>query len=70
MKLMALIKYTEVKIDEQVNYFQNNDGGEYFSKQFAKYLKSKDIHHKFTNPNIPQENNIAKYINHILFSTI
>ena len=53
MKLMALIKYTEVKIDEQVNYFQNNDGGEYFSKQFAKYLKSKDIHHKFTNPNIP-----------------
>jgi len=52
MKLMALIKYTEVKIGKQVNYFQNNDSGEYSSKQFAKYLKSKDIYHKFTNLNI------------------
>jgi len=40
MKLMALIKYTEVEIGKQVNYFQNNDGGEYSYKQFAKYLKS------------------------------
>ena len=29
---MALIEYTEVEIDEQVNYFQNNNGDEYSPK--------------------------------------
>jgi len=51
-KLIALIKYAEVEIGKQVNYFQSNGGGEYSSGQFAKYLKSKGIHHEFTNPNI------------------
>ena len=62
-KLMALIEHAEVEIGEWVNYFQSDDGGEYFSKWFAKYLKSKGIHYKFTNPDIPQENGIAKHAN-------
>jgi len=44
-----------------VNYFQSNGGGEYSSRRFAKYLKSKGIHHKFTNPNTPQENGVAEH---------
>ena len=62
-KLMALIKHAEVEMDEQVNYFQSNGGSKYSSGRFAKYLKSKGIHHKFTNPNTPQENGVAKYAN-------
>ena len=52
-KLMALIEHAKVEIGEWMNYFQSDGGGEYFSKWFAKYLKSKGIHYKFTNPNIP-----------------
>jgi len=61
-KLMTLIKHAKVKTDEQVNYFQSNGGGKYSSGQFAKYLKSKGIHHKFTN----QENGIAECANRTL----
>jgi len=65
-KLMVLIEYAEVEMGEQVNYFRSNGGGKYFSGRFAKYLKSKGIHHKFTNPNTPQENSVAKCANYIL----
>jgi len=65
-KLMTLIEHAKVKTDEQVNYFQSNGGGKYSSGQFAKYLKSKGIHHKFTNPNTPQENGVAECANRTL----
>ena len=52
-KLMALIERTEVETSKWVNYFQSNGGGKYSSGWFAKYLKSKEIHYKFTNPNTP-----------------
>ena len=60
---MALIECAEVKTSKQVNYFRSNGGSKYFSRRFAKYLKSKEIHHEFTNPNTPQENGVAKYAN-------
>jgi len=65
-RLMALIEYAEVETGKQVNYFQSNSGGKYFSEQFTKYLKSKEIHHKFTNPDTSQENGVAKHANHTL----
>ena len=52
-KLMALIEHAEVETGKQMNYFQSNGGSKYSSGWFAKYLKSKEIHHEFTNPNIP-----------------
>jgi len=62
-KLMALIEHAEVETGEWVNYFQSNGSGEYSSGQFAKYLKSKGIHHEFTNPDFSQENGVAKCTN-------
>ena len=52
-KLMALIECAEVETGERVNYFQSDGGGKYSSGWFAKYLKSKEIHHEFTNPDTP-----------------
>ena len=60
---MALIEYAEVKTGKQVNYFQSDGGGKYSSGRFAKYLKSKEIHHKFTNSDTPQENNVTERAN-------
>jgi len=68
-KLMALIEHAKVETGEQVNYFQSDGGGEYSSGQFAKYLKSKGIHHEFTNPDTPQENSVAKCANRTLVHT-
>jgi len=68
-KLMALIECAEVETGERVNYFQSNGGSEYFSGRFAKYLKSKGIHHELTNPDTPQENGIAECANHTLVHT-
>jgi len=68
-KLMALIEHAEVETGEWVNYFQSDGGGEYFSGQFAKYLKSKEIHHEFTNPDTPQENSVAERANRTLVHT-
>ena len=65
-KLMALIECAEVEMGEQVNYFWSDGGSEYSSGQPSKYLKSKRIHHEFTNPNTPQENGVAKHANHTL----
>jgi len=52
-----------------VNYFRSDGGGEYSSGQFAKYLKSKGIHHEFTNPDTPQENSVAECANCTLVHT-
>ena len=68
-KLMALIEHAEVKIGEQVNYFWSNGGSEYFSRQFAKYLKSKEIHHELTNSDTLQENGVTERANHTLVHT-
>ena len=68
-KLMALIERTEVETGKWVNYFQSDGGGEYFSGRFAKYLKSKGIHHEFTNSDTPQENGIAERANCTLVHT-
>jgi len=62
-KLMALIEHAEVETSKRVNYFWSNGGSKYSSGQFAKYLKSKGIHHEFTNPDTPQENGVAKHTN-------
>ena len=69
-KLMALIEHAEVQTGKQVNYFQSNGGGKYSSGWFAKYLKSKEIHHEFTNPNIPQENGVAECTNCTLVNAV
>ena len=52
-KLMALIEHAEVETGEQVNYFRSDDGSKYSSGWFAKYLKSKEIYHEFTNLDTP-----------------
>ena len=68
-KLMALIKCAEVETEKQVNYFQSDGSGKYSSGQLAKYLKSKEIYHEFTNPNTPQENGVTEHANHTLVHT-
>ena len=68
-KLIALIECAEVETGKQVNYFQSNGGDEYSSGRFAKYLKLKEIHHEFTNPDTPQKNGVAERANCTLVYT-
>ena len=38
--------------------------GEFLSTEFTKYMESKGIIHQLTAPHTPQQNSIAKHVNH------
>ena len=51
---------------EHLNYFHSDGRGEYESKELASYFESKGIHHEKANAYTPQENGIAKQMNHTI----
>ena len=51
---------------KKIRRFRTDNGGEYTSKQFESYLKSKGIKHELTCPFSPQQNGIAERINRTL----
>ena len=64
--LKALIEQAEVETGERLNYFRSDGGGEYGYKELASYFESKGIHHEKTNAYTPQENSVAKWMNHTI----
>ena len=40
----------------QIGALQSDNGGEYLSKEFRAYLKSKGTHHELTVPHSPEQN--------------
>ena len=51
---------------EQIGTLRSDNGGEYLSKEFRSYLKSKGIHHELTVPHSPQQNGVAERMNRTL----
>ena len=49
-----------------INTRRSDNGGEYVSKEFRAYLKSKGIHHELTVPHSPQQNGVAERMNRTL----
>lgn len=51
--------FTEKQSKWQLNTFRNDNGGEYTSKNFEKFLTYKGIWHKKTIPKTPEQNGVA-----------
>ena len=54
--MRAYLEHAETVTGERPNLFRSDGGGEYGSKEFEAYFKSKGIHHKKMNAYTPQEN--------------
>jgi hypothetical protein len=50
----------------KLKILRTDGGGEYFSSEFATYLKNIGIIHEKTNPRTPQENGVAERVNKTL----
>ena len=53
----------------KIHILQTDNGGEYTSKEFAKYCTSKGIMHQFTNPYTPEQNSISERLNRTLIES-
>ena len=54
---------------ERIGILRSDNGGEYISKEFKDYLKSKGIHHELTVPYSPEQNGVAERMNRTLMET-
>ena len=50
--------------------FRTDNGGEYTSTEFTKYLKEEGVHHELTIPKTPQQNGVAERLNRTLVETV
>lgn len=50
---------------QQIGTLQSNNGGEYLSKEFRYYFKSRGIHHELS----PEQNGIVERMNRTLMET-
>lgn len=49
-----------------IGILRTDNGGEYTSSEFNKYLKSRKIHHQVTVPHTPDQNGVAERVNRTL----
>lgn len=54
---------------ERIGTLRTDNGGEYTSKEFETYLKSKGIHHQLTVPHTPEQNGVAERMNRTLMES-
>ena len=52
--------------DTKIKHLQSDHGGEYMSKEFTKYLKSKGTERRVTVHNTPKHNGVAERLNQTL----
>ena len=62
-QLKSLIEHAEVETSCCVNFFRSDGSEEYSSDLLKKYFKLHGVYHELTNPDIPQENGLAKQVN-------
>jgi len=58
--LMEWITQSEVETEERANILRTDGSGKYMGLEFQGWLKSRDMHYKMTNANIPQENRVME----------
>ena len=54
---------------ERIRKLRTDNGGEYVSKEFEAYLKSKRIFHEVTVPHSPEQNGVAERMNRTLMES-
>ena len=67
-QLKSLIECAEVEIGCCINFFRSDGGREYFSDLLKKYFKLHSVHYELTNPDTPQENGSAEWVNHTILN--
>lgn len=60
---MEFRKYVELQTDMKIKILRTDNGGEFTSNQFTKYLKRHGIQHQLTVPYTPQQNGVAERFN-------
>jgi len=65
-QLKSLIECAKVETGCHINFFRSDGGGKYSSDSLKKYFKLHGIHHELTNPDTPQENGSAEWVNHTI----
>ena len=58
--------WVETQHNAKVKCLQTNCGGEYLSKEFTTYLKSKGTVRSLTVHDTPEENRVSEWLNHTL----
>ena len=53
----------------EISTLRTDNGGEYVSKEFEEFLKSKGIRHELTVPYSPAQNGVAERLNHTLMES-
>lgn len=53
----------------KIQTLRSDNGGEYTSKEFAKFCTSKGIMHQFTNPYTPEQNGVSERLNRTLIES-
>jgi len=48
---------------QRIRRLRTDNGGEYVSKEFENYLKSREIFHELTVPHSPEQNGVAERMN-------
>lgn len=56
----------EKQQNKQIKILRTDNGGEYCSKEFEKFLKNNGIVHQKTNSNTPEQNGMAEIFNRII----
>ena len=57
---------TTTSSGQRIRRLRTDNGGEYVSKEFESYLKSRGIFHEFTVPHSPEQNGVAERMNRTL----
>ena len=60
---------TTSESDCKIETLGTDNGGEYVSKEFEDYLKSKGICHELTVPHSPEQNGVAERMNRTLMES-
>ena len=68
-EMRAYLEHAETVTGEHPNLLGSDGGGEYGSKEFEAYFKSKGIHHEKMNAYTPQENGVSKHMNRTLMES-
>eukprot|EP00795_Rhopilema_esculentum_P001877 gene1877-biopygen10409 len=68
-KFKEFVNLTTNQTGKKVKKLRTDNGGEFCSKEFAKYLKERGIVHQTTTPMNPEQSGVAERMNRIIVET-
>src|SRR5882762_8726277 len=62
--------FVEKQTGQQLRIFRTDNGGEFITKVWRKFMKDRGIHHETTSPDTPEQNGDAEHQNRSIFDRI